>query len=277
MHPSNLRRRLARLLGVVVLLGGLAGRFVRHAPPTTWSVPVRVGDTFDGWSVEDVRRTPFEVRVELSQGAVHRAVRWVDGSSATRPTLGHVGRVTLLADDPSAAPLPDAVIQPMIAAIAARQAAWPAPPAFVAPRTVKIPARAQLESVLAEGVIVAWGAAMVASAPELVAWLGGVSAGAWSALAALLVAQVGLVRWLGIGGAWHSNQHGFDRIADVEQGTPPAVAALGLLHGHGYYALFQPLYGLFGGRVSVFTLSQGVTAVGLVALFDGRNATAVML
>ncbi len=267
MHPSNLRRRLARLLGVLVLLVGLAGVFVRVAPTTTWAVPVRAGDTLDGWTVDDVRRTPFEVRVELSRGDVHRAVRWVDWSNTERPILARVGHVTLVADDPTASTLPDTLIRPMVAAITARQDSWPAPPPFVAPKTVKIPVRAQVESALAEGVIVAWLAAMVGLAPELAGWLGGVGAGAWSALVAMIVAQVGFVRWMGIGGVWHSNQHGFDRIADVEQGTPPAVAALGLLHGHGYYALFQPLFSMFGGRVSVFTLSQGVTAVGLVALF----------
>lgn len=257
---TTARRLLPLLLAVGVLLAGAFAIVVRHAPATTWALPVQVGPIGDGATIRSVRRSEVEVRYEVGTRHDTHPVRIVDRWHPD-PAPGIATAGTRVIADPRVDP--DAVAA-IVAAIRDREAAWPRPPPFVRALGTQASPAQEREAVTLEVVVVAWCAGMVATAP---AWAAGVPLWAWCALLALLAARVGVTEALGVPGVWHSNQHGLDRVADVVANTPPGRANLGLLHGYGYYVVFQPLYRLFDGAVDVFRLAVGVTSLALVAAF----------
>ena len=77
-------------------------------------------------------------------------------------------------------------------------------------------------------------------------WPRGVERRTWLGLAGLVGVAVAAWSSVVVWGAWHANLHGLDRLADVRWGTPMPAAALSLLHGAGFYAVYQPLHDLGG-------------------------------
>lgn len=253
----------ARGLAAVVLVVGLVALAVRWLPPTTWAVPVAPGDHLGAWTVVEVRRTPTEARVSLRADDDRRAVvRLVDRRNGVHAAERVTRRVRVVAESGA----DDGVLDAVAAPVAAWEARWPRPPRFVAAAGVVEAPRHAAETATLHVVVLVGLVAWTAALPRVLALVGG----GWGALAvasAVVALQAALVLGLGVPGVWHSNLHGLDRIADVERLTPPGAAALGRLHGHGYYVVLQPLYALAEGHVGVFGLALGVASVALVALF----------
>ena len=269
--PQSARSdRWFRWLALVVLLAGLVGIAVRHLPVTTWAVPVSAGPVAEWFVVWGGGCIPRGVRLDVGpedRDAGARTLRLVAPGPWTGRTLGRTGRVQVELEPGDGPVPPDPVVATILADLQAWEGSWPPRPAFLsAPggRHLLTPMQ-RAEAVVLDGVLLAWLTGLLASLGALGRALGGVRGTSWATLAGLVLAQGAFVRLLGIGGIWHANNHGYERVADVVLGVAPAAASLGLLHGYGYYTVFQPLHALTG--LGVFDVAQLLSAGALVGLF----------
>lgn len=248
------------LAAAAILLGGLAGIAVDHAPPGTWALPVAAGPLADGVTVWEVRRQPHEARLAVGEGEARHAVRLLAADDPDAVDV--VGRYALAADT-----APPALHEAVRGAVARAEARWLRPPVGLRTPGVRVTAWQEAEEATLQLVLVGWLAALVAWAG---AWWPQVRprsarVGAGLALVALLP-PVGV--WLrGTWGPWHANLHGFDRLAAVAHGTPPAAAGLGLLHGHGWYVVVQGLDAVLGRWLDPFALTTLLTSLLLLAVW----------
>lgn len=235
-------RRLRSVVAALIVLVGLALIGVRELPTSWWAVPLSPGPLADGVLLVELRRGPGHLHLTFEADGQRSSLRLTHrGTTAAPPALATAGRYRL--DVPEGAvPAPPAAVD----AVAARVAAWesqvPRPPAFVqapghVPSTLQRLERSLLDLWLLVGLAV-W----LPGLPGLLRRTG-LTLGTGAALLVLSFGPVAGAWWMGWGGVWHANQHGYDRMSDLLHGLPAWSANLGLLHGHGYYTVMSPLVG----------------------------------
>jgi hypothetical protein len=280
--------RLARWAAVLVALGGGAAIALREAPPETWAVPIAPGERLGEGIVGEVRRAPSFVTVTFDDRGARTAVRVERRTGrAGAPPLALAGRYRLEPDPGASAPPPPA--PPTLDALTARLTAWesavPRPPAFVAQAAWRGTPLQRLERALLDVILVLAAALALDGLPDAARRLRDVPGRGAAWVTASIAGAVGVALAVAPWGVWHSNLHGFVRIADTVDHLPPWAANLGLLHGDGWYAWMTPWTALAAAlsrageeatRWGATELSQLGFAVTLGALLPWYVALAAM-
>lgn len=247
--------RLARWAAVLVALGGGAALAVREAPPETWAVPITPGERLGDGVVRAVRRATTFATITLDQGGGATTVRIERRTGRPGvPPLAFAGRYRLDPDPGTSAPPPPS--SSTLAALTDRLTAWeaatPRPPAFVAQAAWRGTPLQRLERALLDGIVLLGLALVVDGLPDAARRLRGTPGRGAGWLVTALLGALAAAAWWQPWGVWHSNLHGFIRVADVVDQVPPWAANLGLLHGFGWYTGVAPAVelggALLGGR-----------------------------
>lgn len=255
--------KIAPLVAAALVLVGVLLGVGRHAPPTLWALPLLPGDDIGAWEVQSLTRSPGKVVWWVEDGKHRGSVRALPTAAPHEQARASIPVGRLRVEDVSVdRALPDGVLQD----VADRIEAWDRPwrPPFLVAEHRQIRPWERAETVATEGLALATVAGGIALLPWLVGYLVLIRRRTWATLGLLLLAQSVLVaRWVPRG-VWHSNHHGFERLSDLRDGVPTALANLSRLHGHGYYAVMRPVVSLTG---DVPLATQGVATLAAVGCF----------